>query len=236
VGRPLLARRRRVVGGGEGHLHLRRGWPVTVVLDGRPLAPTAGPTGVGVALAVSFRYARGLTVVSWPIPRADWSRLTAWLRGCTAETVVVSWKVLDGIVGGMPASAIRHYPQWWHGNRSHARAWWAAGFEPIRIRPGEDVTFLRTNVPATPAITPTSELLAARALLAGSIGVDERRLMPAWRRYTGGFDTAPWSPSRAPWVRHFGLSGTAHRPARQRQLGARRSNSLGRPPRRRRDP
>jgi hypothetical protein len=54
--------------------------------------------------------------------RAVWSALTEHLRARGAATVQLSWDDLDAIVGGMPASATNHYPQWWHGDRPNTRA------------------------------------------------------------------------------------------------------------------
>jgi hypothetical protein len=77
--------------------------------------------------------------------RADWSALTEFLRARGAATVQLSWDDLDTIVGGMPASATTHYPQWWHGDRSHIRAWQAAGYVTDTVRPGKDVVFRRQD-------------------------------------------------------------------------------------------
>lgn len=79
--------------------------------------------------------------------RADWARLTAFLttRPEGEDSVILSWTELDRIVGGVPASAVRHYPQWWHGDRSHVRAWKSAGYTAARIQPGQSVTFRRSE-------------------------------------------------------------------------------------------
>ncbi len=190
--------------------------------------------------------------------RADWSRLTAFLAKQPSETVRVSWSRFDGIVGGVPASAVNHQA-WWSGDRPHTRAWAAAGFVVTDRRPGEWVTFSRVGaaangvskpgagsvcpdwegrsdplpvrpldwsarheptapseagkllaevdpravllvVPCSAAKAPgggsrvsvtsrgwPEELLASRAELASAAQVDESRLMPVWRRYTGHF-------------------------------------------------
>jgi hypothetical protein len=73
--------------------------------------------------------------------------LREFLRARGAATVRLSWDDLDGIVGGMPASATNHYPQWWHGDRSHIRAWRAAGYEADMIRPGKYVILRRQDQP-----------------------------------------------------------------------------------------
>jgi hypothetical protein len=75
---------------------------------------------------------------------ANWRRLTDYLAGKPVE-VVLSWRELDGIVGGMPRSAIDHFPHWWHGDRPNTRAWRAAGYEAVAIRPGVAVTFRRST-------------------------------------------------------------------------------------------
>ena len=50
---------------------------------------------------------------------ADWGALTNYLRG-KPETVTVSWRELEDVVGGMPASAIDH-AAWWGGMTPHSR-------------------------------------------------------------------------------------------------------------------
>jgi hypothetical protein len=76
--------------------------------------------------------------------RADWSLLTSFLRGSDdVGTVTLSWDELRDIVGSVPDSAVDHYPQWWHGDRSHTRAWRAGGFEIGVVHPGRRVTFRR---------------------------------------------------------------------------------------------
>lgn len=170
--------------------------------------------------------------------RADWARRREFLtaRPENENDVSLSWDGLSQIVGGIPDSAARHYPQWWHGDRSHVRAWQAAGYIATQIQPGRSVTFRRTGTsdPAhrhatrrrENALSPdggvhmlkglissetlllipcsktkrtggepdpwesapwSSALLAARRQNRAIANVDERRLMPAWRRYDGGF-------------------------------------------------
>jgi len=51
------------------------------------------------------------------------------------------------IAGGVPASATRHYPQWWHSDRSLVRAWQAAGYTLGGVEPGRSVTFRRVGSP-----------------------------------------------------------------------------------------
>jgi hypothetical protein len=75
---------------------------------------------------------------------AHWRQLTEFLAQA-ADQVRLTWPELDTIVGGMPASAVTHHPQWWHGDRSHTRAWRAAGFEAREIEPGVSVLFARTG-------------------------------------------------------------------------------------------
>ncbi|TCO43610.1 hypothetical protein EV646_112187 [Kribbella antiqua] len=73
---------------------------------------------------------------------ANWQHLTQFLNG-RSEVVHMDWQEFDEIVGGVPASAIDHYPQWWHGDRPQTRAWRAAGYEAEQIRPGRSVVFRR---------------------------------------------------------------------------------------------
>lgn len=179
--------------------------------------------------------------------RADWSRLTEWLTRQTGPSVTVSWADLNRLVGGLPASATSHYPQWWHGDRPNTRAWRAAGYELDQVEVGRWVTFHRVAASSmaqarrTPvsvcndqgdtaspvasgyALSPLAGVDPLQALIvlqcsarkatggSGSVpasvkwrdalrqarsnvrtaaGVDERWLMPAWRRYAGGFYTA----------------------------------------------
>lgn len=74
---------------------------------------------------------------------AHWRLLTEYLVSAS-DDVWLTWPELDAIVGGLPASAIDHYPQWWHGDRPNTRAWRAAGYEAQTIDPGISVLFVRT--------------------------------------------------------------------------------------------
>ncbi|GAA1457754.1 hypothetical protein GCM10009603_08960 [Nocardiopsis exhalans] len=82
--------------------------------------------------------------------RATYARLTEFLRGSTRDVVTVAWDELDEVVGGLPASAVNHYPQWWHGDRSHTRAWRRAGYELESVSPEHSVTFRRKGEPDDP--------------------------------------------------------------------------------------
>jgi hypothetical protein len=74
---------------------------------------------------------------------ADYSKLTTWLRGTAGDAVTISWEELDALVGGLPASASTHHPQWWHGDRPNTRAWRMAGFELERAEPLRWARFVR---------------------------------------------------------------------------------------------
>lgn len=76
---------------------------------------------------------------------ADWARLTSWLAHQGGPRVTISWSELNGVVGGLPASAVDHYPQWWHGDRPNTRAWRAAGYEMESVALGKSVTFRRSQ-------------------------------------------------------------------------------------------
>ncbi|WP_446697334.1 DUF7662 domain-containing protein [Thermomonospora cellulosilytica] len=108
-----------------------------------------GTTSTGTCTDAGTAITRGkwAAVPSESRGRADWARLTAFLtaRPEDEDSVTLSWAELDQIVGGVPASAVRHYPQWWHGDRSHVRAWKSAGYTAVRIRPGRSVTFRRSG-------------------------------------------------------------------------------------------
>lgn len=82
--------------------------------------------------------------------RATYARLTEYLRGSARDVVTVAWDELDEVVGGLPASAVNHYPRWWHGDRSHTRAWRRAGYELGFVKPGHSVTFRRKGEPHVP--------------------------------------------------------------------------------------
>jgi hypothetical protein len=85
---------------------------------------------------------------------AQWKLLTERLAGASGD-VRLTWSELDAIVGGVPNSAVDHYPQWWHGDRPNTRAWRAAGYEAIEIRPGVSVRFVRCG--SVPRITPIQQ-------------------------------------------------------------------------------
>ncbi len=84
---------------------------------------------------------------------AEYGRLTSYLLASHAATVTLSWAELDQLVGGLPPSAVNHFPQWWHGDRPNTRAWRRAGYRLERVRPGHSVTFRREADP-TPASAP----------------------------------------------------------------------------------
>ncbi|MGP4030051.1 DUF7662 domain-containing protein [Actinomadura sp. 3N407] len=177
--------------------------------------------------------------------RANWAALTTFLAARPPDegSVTLSWEELGSIVGGVPDSAVQHHPQWWHGDRSHVRAWQAAGYAASEIQRGHSVTFRRAGAAApvrpspwtqrenraTPPASPTDALLelqevdvrsallvipcsktkrpgggassqratrwpsalaAAREHNRAAADLDERQLMPAWRRYSGHFYAA----------------------------------------------
>jgi hypothetical protein len=81
----------------------------------RPLAESiAGSTG--------FEDVNAGSVGAVTSSRADWARLTEWLVERTEHVVIIAWGALNAIVGGLPDSATKHYPQWWHGDRPNTRA------------------------------------------------------------------------------------------------------------------
>lgn len=114
--------------------------------------------------------------------RAQWSRLTAFLEN-SGDVVPLSWDELADIVGGLPASAVDHYPQWWHGDRPNTRAWRAAGFEADDIVPGVRVTFRKsgramggataTTGKAAPVATRRADTVALKSLA----GIDPRQAL-----------------------------------------------------------
>jgi hypothetical protein len=81
--------------------------------------------------------------------RADWGRLTEWLAERTEPAVVIGWNELEAIVGGLPESATKHYPQWWHGDRPNTRAWRRAGYELVRVDVGRTVTLRKSTTGET---------------------------------------------------------------------------------------
>lgn len=72
---------------------------------------------------------------------ARWSALTDHLAA-SGDTCRLSWAQLADIVGELPASATNHRA-WWSGDRTHVRAWQAAGFRLDAVSLGRDVTFVR---------------------------------------------------------------------------------------------
>src|SRR6266480_4513203 len=105
-----------------------------------------------------------------PGSRADWSRLTAWLNERGEAVITVSWAELDNIVGGLPESAAKHYPQWWHGDRPNTRAWRRAGYELAHVERGASVTFRRSHAPA-----PAAPARVTRATVAVAPPVEDAR-------------------------------------------------------------
>jgi hypothetical protein len=105
--------------------------------------------------------------------RADWAKLTEFLsvRSKDEEQVTLSWSELNEIVGPVPVSATRHRPQWWHGDRSHVRAWRVAGYALAHVQPGRSVTFrrsgaVRSSGPRTPR-QPVAPAVAAVSPVGG---------------------------------------------------------------------
>lgn len=103
---------------------------------------------------------------------ADWAALTRFLSG-QGQSVTLTWRELEEIVGGMPASSIDH-SAWWNGDRPHTRAWKAAGFQLAEKTPGVSVLFMRvgsappTQPPRTRTVLVDSPAAAApggRAIL-----------------------------------------------------------------------
>ena len=88
--------------------------------------------------------------------RADWVRLTEWLAERTEPVVVIGWSELDAIVGGLPESATKHYPQWWHGDRPNTRAWRRAGYEFVQVDVGRTVTLRKSTAAETRETDPTA--------------------------------------------------------------------------------
>jgi hypothetical protein len=72
---------------------------------------------------------------------ADWAALATFLRQ-QGDQVTLSWREIEALVGGMPASSVDH-AEWWNGDRPHTRAWQTAGFAVVSKHPGVSVTFRR---------------------------------------------------------------------------------------------
>jgi hypothetical protein len=101
---------------------------------------------------------------------AQWRLLTEYLL-CADEQARLTWQEFDAIVGGLPRSAVDHYPQWWHGDRPNTRAWRAAGYEATNIDPGIAVTFVRSGSERTASMaTPRSRNLVSSAAVSVSVG------------------------------------------------------------------
>lgn len=80
---------------------------------------------------------------------SDWGLLRSALDRVD-ESVRYSWAELEAIVGDLPASAANHRA-WWSGDRTHVRAWRAAGFSAEDIVLGHEVTFVRSTCHADDA-------------------------------------------------------------------------------------
>ena len=140
---------------------------------------------------------------------AEWSRLTVWLLSQGTPRVTIGWDQFDAIVGGLPASAVKHYPQWWHGDRPNTRAWRAAGYELDHVELGRTVTFRRTG-PVGPTRPPQAGTIEQDpSVVPHAPGVrsrlpenDPRRAMIILGCSKGkAHGGEPLSaPSRAPWT------------------------------------
>ncbi|MEU8194993.1 hypothetical protein AB0C10_14560 [Microbispora amethystogenes] len=129
--------------------------------------------------------------------RADYSRLTTWLRERRQDAVIVTWDELDELVGGLPRSAVDHYPQWWHGDRPNTRAWRAAGYELDRVEIGRCVRFRRVAAPEI-AISPRSQSTAVTARVDELTDVSPRRtlvVIPCSAAKARGGEPAPGGTS-----------------------------------------
>src|SRR4051794_2981257 len=85
---------------------------------------------------------------------ADWSLLRSAL-GRVDGSVRYTWKELDDLVGGLPASATKHRA-WWSGDRPHVNAWRLAGFSVANLVPGQEVTFVRSRPRSKPGTAPAT--------------------------------------------------------------------------------
>lgn len=104
---------------------------------------------------------------------ADYARLTVALTKAGRDVVTYPWHEFDEIVDGLPASATKHYPQWWHGDRPNTRAWRKAGYELASVEVGRSVTFRRAAAKAEPEPTPRSPAPSA-SRPASLTGLDPR--------------------------------------------------------------
>lgn len=115
---------------------------------------------------------------------AKWRLLTEYLLHA-GDRARMTWSELDAIVGGLPRSAVDHYPQWWHGDRPNTRAWRAAGYEATDIDPGVSVTFVRAgSKPKDPmptsrsrSVVPTAAANASVEPLSALDGLDPSRCL-----------------------------------------------------------
>jgi hypothetical protein len=123
---------------------------------------------------------------------ADYSRLTAALSARPGLVVTLSWAELDTIVGGLPRSAVDHYPQWWHGDRPNTRAWRAAGFELDAVEVGRWVSFRRTRPEGPAAIAGSSTRPALQAAAVRRVSVDALRGVEA----RSALLVLPWSAEK----------------------------------------
>lgn len=76
-------------------------------------------------------------------------RLAAYLAGqpTATERLILSTEDIESVVGDtLPPGA--RFPSWWRNDhkKMHSRAWLAAGWEVVEMRPGESkVVFLRSE-------------------------------------------------------------------------------------------
>ncbi|MCT9934531.1 hypothetical protein N5079_30430 [Planotetraspora sp. A-T 1434] len=138
--------------------------------------------------------------------RADWAKLTAFLSARSEDQATLSWDELIRIVGAIPASATRHHPQWWHGDRSHIRAWRAAGYTLAEVEPGRSVTFRRSDPSLTTPGPPPRPNTTTASPGSGIRVLQETEprgallVIPCSKRKRGGGDArieraAPWPPA-----------------------------------------
>lgn len=159
---------------------------------------------------------------------ADYGRLTAALSARAEPVVTMPWQELDDIVGGLPRSAVDHFPQWWHGDRPNTRAWRRAGYELVKAEPGRLVVFRRAGL-AAPSIcagapAPPPGLPADRPRLPGDglAGIDPARVLLvvtcSRRKESGG--SPPGTAGLDPWPEDL-------RNARSRVLAAASADTTG---------
>jgi hypothetical protein len=98
---------------------------------------------------------------------AQWKLLTEHLAGASGD-VRLSWNELDAIVGGVPNSAVDHYPQWWHGDRPTPAPGVPRATKRLRFGPASPFRFVRYgSVPRVNPIQETRQL--ARPLVDPSV-------------------------------------------------------------------